>query len=451
MPMSTIQHSTTNIHHSFHRFSKLVCLPQVLRSANIHKKRGVAVSALFEWLLTTIFSRYSLFRADPSHDFTTRTVRNCLNDSRTNWQRLVSLVALHLIQYIQKFTDQRRRQAFIIDDSLFKREFAKKTELLSKVFDHDKQCYLKGFRALTLGWSDGNTFLPVNFALMSSRNKKNQLGLFKQYDRRSLAAKRRNQAQRKMNDVAVELVSDAVTAGIQAQYALFDSWYSSPKMFQALRKLGLHSVGMLKRSKKVYFRYRNRQMNVKTLFDRLKREKRTPRANYLYSPIVKFEVDGIELPVKLVYVVNRHDSNQFLVLASTNIGLRPEEIIQLYGRRWQIEGYFKVAKQYLQFDKTQIQSYDGLCGHLAMVQLSYDLLALEQREAIDDRTLGDLFFDYSRPLPDIIVSQALAWLMKALSGIGSKLGITEDILNDVFQTFMTTLPTNLAKLIGSTV
>jgi hypothetical protein len=80
-----------------------------------------------------------------------------------------------LITYVEHFTDPRRRQALIVDDSLFKREFSNNTEILARVFDHNKQTYFKGLRALTVGWSDGNTFLPVNFALMSSSNKKNQL------------------------------------------------------------------------------------------------------------------------------------------------------------------------------------------------------------------------------------------------------------------------------------
>ncbi len=57
----------------------------------------------------------------------------------------------------------------IIDDTLFSREYATQTELLARVFDHDKQLYIKGYRALTLGLSDANTFLPINFALMSSK------------------------------------------------------------------------------------------------------------------------------------------------------------------------------------------------------------------------------------------------------------------------------------------
>ena len=77
---------------------------------------------------------------------------------------------------------------------------------------------------------------------------------------------------------------------------------------------------------------------------------------------LSFDSDGQTMPVKLVFVTNRCASDDFLVLGTTKTGLHPDEIIQMYGCRWQIESYFKVAKQYLQFDQTQIQSYDGLCG-----------------------------------------------------------------------------------------
>jgi hypothetical protein len=41
---------------------------------------------------------------------------------------------------------------------------------------------------------------------MSSSKKANQLGIFKHFDKRSLAYQRRAQTQRKMNDVALELI-----------------------------------------------------------------------------------------------------------------------------------------------------------------------------------------------------------------------------------------------------
>lgn len=154
------------------------------------------------------------------------------------------------------------------------------------------------------------------------------------------------------------------------------------------------------------------------------------------------------MPVKLVFVTKRGATNDYLVLGTTQIDLHPQEIIQMYARRWQIEGYFKVAKQYLQFDRTQIQSYDGLCGHMAVVIVGNDILALAQRENSDDRTYGDLFYDYSRPSPDIKFANALGWLMKNLIGIGKKFDMNEEILSAVFDEFIKALPNNLVRLLG---
>ena len=42
-------------------------------------------------------------------------------------------------------------------------------------------------------------------------------------DQRSIASRRRTQAQRPMNTVTVELIKQAVAMGIPAEYVLFDS------------------------------------------------------------------------------------------------------------------------------------------------------------------------------------------------------------------------------------
>lgn len=438
--------------HSTHGFIKLLQLPQLLRLSNVKKHKGVHFESLLEWLIMAVFQRFSLYRAPKNPDFTTKTVRNLLNNANTNWQRLTILTAKRLIQWLTPLMDARRCQAFIIDDSLFQRNFSKKTELLARIFDHDHGKYLKGFRALTLGWSDGNTFLPVNYALMSSKNPKNRLGqVARTLDKRTLAGQRRLQAQRPMSDVALELLKQALTNGIKGRYVLFDSWFASPKTFAAIKALGCDGIGMLKRTSKVAFRYRNRETNVKLLFTRLKHEKWSQHPkNYLYSPVVTVQLkDGTTMKLKLVYVVNRHKNNQYLVLATSRINLKPAQIIQLYARRWQIEGYFKVAKQYLQFDRTQIQNYDGLCGHLAITAVAYDLLALQQRENQDDRTIGDLFFIMGEPLPDIRIAQALDWLMTTLTVVGQRMALCETVLTSIFDHFMQTLPINLIQLLGN--
>lgn len=121
--------------------------------------------------------------------------------------------------------------------------------------------------------------------------------------------------------------------------------------------------------------------------------------------------------LRLVFVSDRARQDDYLVLATTQLSLQPQEIIQLYARRWQIENYFKVAKQYLRLDKSQIQSYDGFCGHLALVMTVYSLLAWQERQNKDERTIEDLFYIMNEAMPDIELSQALVWLLNSLKEI----------------------------------
>ena len=85
-----------------------------------------------------------------------------MNSSSINWRKFTLQLSSAVIQKIEPLTNEKRRNVLIIDDSLFSRARTKKVELLAKVYDHVEHKYTKGFRMLTLGWSDGNSFLPLS-------------------------------------------------------------------------------------------------------------------------------------------------------------------------------------------------------------------------------------------------------------------------------------------------
>lgn len=419
-------------------FVKLIGLPELTKKANFKRRSVISLTMIVSWLASVHFARLSLFRAKDDRHFSVRTARNVLNDGRINWQKLLCLIAARLIACLKPVIDKRRRLAFIVDDTLMARACSKKTELLAKVYDHDKHEYLTGYRGLTLGWSDGNTFLPVNFALMSTKNKKNMIGSAPvTQDERFIAGKRRMQAQRKMNDVTIELINQAVRLGVEAKYVLFDSWFTSPRMFWILKKLGLNGLGMIKKSSKIYYVYRQRHYDIKGLYNRLAASKMTKKNHYLYASVVSAQYHGHEFPLKVVFVSKRGSKSSYLALATTQIKLRPEEIIQLYGRRWQIETYFKTAKQYLALNQSQIQSYDGQCGYLAVTAITYDLLAWQERQSTDDKTMGDLFYLMNDSLPDIKFVDALVYLISALKKVA--FAVSEKI-NELINDFIAQLP-----------
>ncbi|WP_353949130.1 transposase [Sporolactobacillus sp. Y61] len=159
-------------------------------------------------------------------------------------------------------------------------------ELAAFQFDHARHRHTRGFRFLQLGWSDGNTFLPVTFSLLSGQNQ--VCGA--KADARTHSGKRKLQAQRKAPEVVRELLVSSLSQGVQASYVLFNLWFSSPKMFRQLRRLKLQAVAMVKRSKKVYYRFNGQMMDVKAIFKAQK--KRRGRSRYLLSVLVKAVVEG---------------------------------------------------------------------------------------------------------------------------------------------------------------
>lgn len=51
--------------------------------------------------------------------------------------------------------------------------------------------------------------------------------------------------------------------------------------------------------------------------------------------------------LKVVYVRNRNKRKEYLCLISTDTNLDENETIRIYGKRWDIEVFFKVCKSYL--------------------------------------------------------------------------------------------------------
>jgi hypothetical protein len=80
-----------------------------------------------------------------------------------------------------------------------------------------------------------------------------------------------------------------------------------------------------------------------------------------------------------------------------------------------IEVFFKVCKSYLNLGKEfQGLSYDSMIAHTAIVMTRYMMLAVENRNNEDARTMGELFFLNFDELQDIQFSEALKLILVIL-------------------------------------
>ena len=77
-----------------------------------------------------------------------------------------------------------------------------------------------------------------------------------------------------------------------------------------------------------------------------------------------------------------------------------------------------------------------------MTALTYDLLAWQERQSTDDRTLGDLFYLMNEALPDLAFEEALVYLLTAFKEVKTEISaIVEQILDN----FIKLLPVFIQK------
>ena len=371
--------------------------------------------------------------------FSKNTFYRFLNSTKTNWLKFTTLLSKAVADTIEPLTGSDRINTFVVDDSLFERTSCKKTELGSKVFDHASMRYTKGYRLMTLGWTDGNTFLPINSSLLASSKTSNLIGPQQHYDGRSLAGQRRKLAQMKGTSVMVELLKTALNAGYKADYVLYDSWFSNPAQLVAVKNLGLDSIAMIKKSSRIRYEYEGQMLSIKKIYGICK--KRRGRSRYLLSVNVMIGKEQ-KIPAKIVCVRNKRNKKDWIAFICTNPDLSEEEIIRIYGKRWQIEVFFKTCKSYLNLvGECHSLSYDALTAHVAIVFARYMMLALEQRKDEDHRTLGEIFFFLTDELADITFGESLQIILKAMfEGIYTVFQVTEAQIDAFIDIFVDRLP-----------
>ena len=375
---------------SIKRFFTRFHVSSALKASNAYKKKGIPVTEIFQYLFLLIFSNRSMYmslitgRNTPG--FAKDSVYRFMKMIQINWIRFTTILSSRIIKdAIIPLDSKDRANVLIIDDSMFERNRSKKVELPAKVYDHAKHKYRFGFQMLTL-------------------------------------------------------LETAKKVAIPAKYVLFDSWFSSPSTLHAVKGIGYDVIGMVKKTPKMFFRYNGEDMSLVSIYNRNK--KRRGRSRYLLSVMVDVVKDGEIIPAKVVYVRNRNKRKEYLCLISTDTNLDENEIIRIYGKRWDIEVFFKVCKSYLNLSREcNSLSYDAMTAHTAVVFTRYMMLSLESRESNDNRSLGELFLYFSDEMSDITWIQAFQMLLQMFrTMLTENTELSDEKISELVDAFMNALP-----------
>jgi hypothetical protein len=427
------------------RFIKRFDVLDCLKAANINKVKGFPLASLFQFLFTLVFThknfyrhmdeKITLFGKDIGYRF--------LNNPNSNWRLFMLKLATAIINtFLEPLTRSDHTKVLIVDDSLFSRNRSKKVELLAKVFDHTQHRYFKGFRKLTVGWSDGASFIPLAFSLLSSKDPKNRL--YEQgptVPEHSPGNARRKEAVLSTNIVLLSLLDEVLEHTRAFSYVLFDSWFGWPKLIKEIKSRKVDVICMLKNMPHISYGYNGASYRLSDLYASI--GKTGCKSDIITSALV--DCDGI--PARIVFVRNRHNKREWLAILSTDITIPEEEIIRIYGMRWDIEVYFKMCKSFLGLAKEfQMRSYDGMIAHTTLVSMRYMLLSIENRDNKDDRTAGGIFYDLCAEIENINLAQSLSLLLDLLAqSLRDELFLASDAIDGVIENFMNLIPSYLKR------
>ena len=399
-----------NTKDDFSKAIKELQIGKLLRRSNISKNCGISAFEVFQFLLLLVFQGKNLFRfLNSKHKeqaVSKNTYYRFLNETSYNWSKFLLLLAVKVTTAFHLLTRPERVNVLILDDSVIKRNRSKSVELLARVYDHVEHKCQKGFTLLTLGWSDGYSFIPTGFNILSSANKSNRYNeISDAIDHRSNGYRVRKESMMQKTDAAIRLIENALNAGIKAQYVLMDTWFTTEPMIGAILNTGLDVIGMVKQLKQRYT-YNGKQYKLQEL----KKFVCFDGARNIFGSLIVTTKTGI--PVKIVFVRNRNKKSECLYILSTDTSLSDAEIVRIYGNRWSIECFFKSSKSFLKLG-TEFQShnYGAMVSHTTIVFTRYIILEWIRRNRNDQKTYGELFFMFCDDIQDMDLTTALQSLM----------------------------------------
>jgi hypothetical protein len=385
-----------------------------LRNAGVTKKLGFSCLSIFKLLFLLVFEHRNWYQAGLSKQAADLPGKDAiyrfLKVPTFNWRKFLSSLTFDVTQRYQKLTTAKRVSVFIIDDSVYSRNRSKCVELLSRVHDHVIHKFVKGFSLLTLGWSDGYSFVPLDFAMLSSSKKDNRFcEIDSSIDKRTSGYKRRLEAMQSKPEVVANLIQYALEKGMNADYVLMDTWFTHAPLIESITEKGLDVIGMVKQMKQRY-RYNGQLLKLDELFKLVKPT--LDKKDLLGSIQVSLNTEN-QTSVKIVFVRNRNKKSEWLAILSTDTVLCDEEIVRIYGMRWDIETFFKCTKSFLKLAKEfQGRSYDSMISHTTLVFTRYILLEWQRRNEQDPKTLGHLFFLMCEDIKDLDMFTALQQLLE---------------------------------------
>ena len=194
--------------------------------------------------------------------------------------------------------------------------------------------------------------------------------------------------------LAGQLVEDAVKRGLSFEMVLFDSWYLAPELIGVIEKHGKGWISILKKNRNLQtaglrlkdgqgqpLQFSKSEVKVEDLVPLIpKSAYKAVKVNEETTYYATTFAARIETLGKVRLVVSFADpqcEGSYAVLVTRQMHWEAQRILRGYCGRFQIEVFYKDAKQHLGFSDYQCRTTDAIQKHWYLVFGAYSLLRLE--------------------------------------------------------------------------
>ena len=149
----------------------------------------------------------------------------------------------------------------------------------------------------------------------------------------------------------------------------------------------------------------------------------------------------ISQSIKIVFI--KTDDN-LIPIASADLEISDEEIIEIYKRRWDIEQGYKELREHFGFGKEENRIYEALIARITLSFFTYNIVSYINRITHEPKTIGGLFKDLECEL------HTLAIAMQTFIAILDEVAQIEEVVNrnEDFTAIVDTLRDVTQKLLG---
>lgn len=339
--------------------------------------------------------------------FSRSSIYEKLSSEKINWIQLSTCLMCKISIFLFKLKGRKITDLFLVcDDSLMKRDrSSKKTELLSKIFDHNRKVYHKGYTLISLQLTDGKLSVPLCFRVLSSSCEDKIIGCNpstkqnnKRFDKRKRYAKLVNASKKTKPECLIDMIKEVRAHGITSDNLLFDSWFACPKHMKHLNEMGIAVTAMHKINKTKYYDVTsNRAINTKDLLAQITQRIKSGEKLSDIPITLKVRVGNFNsnLFATLLMVRNWTDNSAskkpYIPIISTNMSFSNEQIRCFYGYRWSIECSYKILKSLLNLEKgCQAIDFKTTLALTAIAYIRYAVLISAKELFFPEESIGDV-------------------------------------------------------------